>query len=69
MKNNYNFSERQNKIIKMIALNYTNKEIAKNLYISESTVKADVRAIIAGLNAYGRVHASILAYKKHLIEL
>lgn len=64
-----NLSVREYEILKLVALNYSNKEIAKNLYISESTVKSEIHILMSKLNASGRVHLAILAYKENLIEV
>ena len=62
-------SDRQYEIIKLIAQNYSNKEIANKLYVSESTVKSDIRLIMELLNAYGRVHLALIAYKRKIIKI
>lgn len=62
-------SVRECEILKLVALNFSNKEIAQKLYISESTVKAEMHILMSKLNALGRVHLAIIAYKEHLIEV
>lgn len=67
LKSKY-LSVREQNVIKLIALNYTNKKIAKELYMSESTIKSEVSNIIKKLNANGRIHATVIAYKNRLIS-
>ncbi|GEM_PF-6224165 len=62
-------TSREYKILKLVALNYSNKEIAKELYISESTVKTEIHSMMIKLNALGRVHLAVIAYKDNLIEV
>jgi two-component system NarL family response regulator len=45
----------------------SNKEIGQVLYISENTVKAHVKSILAKLDAMGRTEAIAIAIKRGLI--
>ena len=63
------FSLREKKILHLIACNYTNGEISKKLFISVSTVKNSLSIIFSKLGANGRVQASIIAYKRGLIDI
>jgi DNA-binding CsgD family transcriptional regulator len=46
----------------------SNKEIGQVLYISENTVKAHVKSILAKLDAMGRTEAIAIALKRGLIK-
>lgn len=48
---------RQQEVLKLIASGLSNREIAKELYLSEGTVKNTVSEIYARLNVRGRVQA------------
>jgi DNA-binding NarL/FixJ family response regulator len=54
-------SAQEIEILKLIAQGQSNREIAKNLWISVSTVKRYVRHLITTLGASDRVHAILLA--------
>ena len=56
---------RELEILKLIAAGSNNREIAKELYISEGTVKNHVTNILTRLNVRDRTQAAILA-KTHL---
>ncbi len=68
MSNNNNllFTNREKDIIEYIKLGYSNKQIAKTLYISLGTVKKHVSSIINKANAINRVNLIfILAKNKY----
>jgi len=50
-------SEQELKVLNLIAEGYSNKEIANELYIAETTVKTHVSNILAKLNAKRRTEA------------
>lgn len=52
---------REREILKLIAQGSSNKEIAKNLFISEGTVKNHVTSILHRLNVRDRTQAAIIA--------
>lgn len=55
------FSEREQDILRCLAAGNSNKCIARNLSITESTVKAHVRSILRKLGAENRTQAAIWA--------
>lgn len=55
------FSEREQDILRCLAAGSSNKCIARNLSITESTVKAHVRSILRKLGAENRTQAAIWA--------
>lgn len=54
-------SEREQDILRCLASGHSNKSIARDLSITESTVKAHVRSILRKLGAENRTQAAILA--------
>ncbi len=51
------FTKRELAILKLMAEGLTNREIAKNLYFSYNTIKADIANIFFKSKARNRVHA------------
>ena len=65
-KTEFYFTNREKNIIEYIKLGYSNKQIAKTLYISLGTVKKHVSSIINKTNAIKRVNLIfILAKNKY----
>jgi two-component system, NarL family, response regulator len=61
-------SERELQVLQYMANGRSNKEIGQVLYISENTVKAHVKSILAKLDAMGRTEAMAIALKRGLIK-
>jgi DNA-binding NarL/FixJ family response regulator len=62
-------SEREIKVLSLIAAGESNKVVAAHLRISEETVKTHVRSILAKLGASDRTHAVTLALRRGIIRL
>jgi DNA-binding NarL/FixJ family response regulator len=62
-------TEREIDVLKQIAAGCANKTVADRLAISEETVKAHVRNILAKLGANDRTHAVTIALARGIIEL
>jgi DNA-binding NarL/FixJ family response regulator len=60
---------REIEVLRQIAKGNANKVIAENLVISEETVKAHVRSILAKLNANDRTHAVTTALRRGIIDI
>ena len=61
-------SERELQVLQYMANGRSNKEIGQVLYISENTVKAHVKSILAKLDAMGRTEAIAISLKRGLIK-
>jgi DNA-binding NarL/FixJ family response regulator len=57
------------RILRLIAEGKANKEIAAQLALSESTVKGEVRSILAKLGVNDRTHAAVVAVRRGIIDL
>jgi DNA-binding NarL/FixJ family response regulator len=62
-------SEREIKVLALIAAGKSNKILAAQLQISEETAKTHVRSILAKLGANDRTHAVTLALQRGIIHL
>ncbi|MBF0220031.1 MAG: response regulator [Gammaproteobacteria bacterium] len=59
---------REREILCLLAEGQSNKVIAKNLGISDGTVKLHVKAILRKLNLHSRVEAAVMAVEKQLCD-
>jgi len=62
-------SEREVEVLLQVAAGNANKKIADHLNISEETVKAHMKNILAKLGANDRTHAVTIALKRGIIEI
>jgi DNA-binding NarL/FixJ family response regulator len=61
-------TERELEVLKLIAKGLSNGELAKELFLSEATVKTHVTRILMKLRLRDRVQAVVLAYESGLIQ-
>jgi DNA-binding NarL/FixJ family response regulator len=61
-------TEREMQVLKLIARGMNNRDIAKELFISENTVKNHVRNILEKLQIHSRMEAVMIAVREKLIE-
>ena len=57
-------SRRQKQVIKLLCKGYSNKEIARRLFINEITVKAHISNVLAKLNLRNRMEIIIYYYNR-----
>jgi DNA-binding NarL/FixJ family response regulator len=67
-QSNSNLSDRETEVLKLIALGYTNKEIAAQLYISVKTVETYKARILEKLNLRSRADIVRYALKKGWLQ-
>lgn len=67
--NTVRFSKRESQVLELIASGKTNRDIGNTLFISESTVKFHVHAILNKLDASNRTEAVSIAAQLGLVEL
>lgn len=68
-KHNADLTEREREVLRQLALDRTNPEIAAALVVSEETVKTHVGNILTKLQLAHRTQAVIYVLKKGLISL
>jgi DNA-binding NarL/FixJ family response regulator len=62
-------SEREIQVLRAVALGNSNKRVAAELAITEETVKAHMKSILAKLNANDRTHAVTIALRRGILDL
>lgn len=62
-------TEREIEVLRRVALGNANKQIAAQLAISEETVKAHMKNILAKLSANDRTHAVTIALNRGIFEM
>jgi two-component system nitrate/nitrite response regulator NarL len=65
---NYGLTPREMEVLKLVVSGYTNKEIAKELSISEQTVKHHITNIFDKLGVYSRLELTLFAFHHGLVE-
>lgn len=64
---NLDLSKREYEVLQAIALGFSNKEIADQLFVSESTIKTHVSNILVKLNAKRRTQAIQIAKELQIL--
>ncbi len=62
-------TEREMQVLRLVARGMNNRDIAKELFISDNTVKNHVRNILEKLQIHSRMEAVMVAVRAKLIEL
>jgi DNA-binding NarL/FixJ family response regulator len=62
-------TEREMEVLRLVARGLNNRDIAKELFISENTVKNHVRNILEKLQIHSRMEAVMIAVREKLIEI
>ena len=63
----HNLIDKELIVLRLAADGLTNKEVARNMDVSEVTVKMHMRAICKKLNARNRAHAAVISREKSII--
>jgi two-component system NarL family response regulator len=62
-------TEREMEVLKLVAKGMNNRDIARELFISENTVKNHVRNILEKLQIHSRMEAVMIALRDKLIDI
>ena len=62
-------TERQKEVLESMTLGLTNKDIAKQLGISEDRIEEHVNALLGKISAANRTEAVAIALRKHLLKI
>jgi len=62
-------TDREMEVLRLVARGLNNRDIAKELFISENTVKNHVRNILEKLQIHSRMEAVMIAVREKLIEI
>jgi len=62
-------TERELEVLRLVAKGMNNREIAKQLFISENTVKNHVRNLLEKLQLHSRMEAVMYAVREKLLDL
>ena len=62
-------TERELEVLRLVAKGLNNREVAKELFISENTVKNHVRNILENLQLHSRMEAVMYAMREKLLDL
>jgi two-component system NarL family response regulator len=62
-------TEREMDVLKLVATGLNNRDIARDLFISENTVKNHVRNILEKLQLHSRMEAVVYAVREKLLEI
>jgi two-component system NarL family response regulator len=62
-------TERELEVLRLVAQGLANRDIARELFISENTVKNHVRNILEKLHLHSRMEAVVYAVRENLLDL
>ncbi len=63
------FTEREAEVLRLLARGKANKQIARELYVEEKTVKAHVSAVLRKLSVSSRTQAALYAVRTGLVSM
>ncbi len=64
-----NLTDRELEVLRLVATGQNNRDISKQLFISENTVKNHVRNILDKLHLHSRMEAVVYAVRENLVDL
>ena len=67
--NNFNLTQREEEVLKLLLKGHSNTKIAKMLSISIHTVKAHVESIYRKFGVHNKVQAAIYAVHYNMIDI
>jgi two-component system NarL family response regulator len=62
-------TDREMEVLRLVATGMNNREIAKQLFITENTVKNHVRNILEKLQLHSRMEAVVYAVREKMLEI
>jgi two-component system NarL family response regulator len=62
-------TDREMEVLRLVAQGMNNRDIAKELFISENTVKNHIRNILEKLQLHSRMEAAMYAVRENLLDL
>ena len=62
-------TEREMQVLRLVARGMNNRDIAKELFISENTVKNHVRNILEKLQLHSRMEAVVYAVREKILDI
>jgi two-component system NarL family response regulator len=68
-ENGPNLTDRELEVLRLVARGLNNRDISKELFISENTVKNHVRNILDKLHLHSRMEAVMYAVRENLVDL
>jgi DNA-binding CsgD family transcriptional regulator len=62
----YRITAREREVLKLVAEGYSTAEIARDLWITEDTVRTHIKRMLVRLGARTRAHAVAIAFREGL---
>jgi DNA-binding NarL/FixJ family response regulator len=61
-------TQRQAQVIALVSQGMTDREIARELFLGEQTVKMHIKGMLRAFGARNRTHAVAIAFREGLLE-